>query len=65
MAEIADQLDTDDAVQLIEDSEPAEQRAILAEMEPEGRLAIEAALSYPEESRPPGCNASWWRCLKP
>jgi len=50
VAEIADQLDTDDAVQLIEDLGPAEQRAILAEMEPEGRLAIEAALAYPEET---------------
>jgi magnesium transporter len=50
IAEIAEQLDTDDAVQLIEDLEPADQRAILAEMEPEDRLAIEAALSYPEET---------------
>jgi len=50
VAEIADQLDTDDAVQLIEDLGPDEQRAILAEMEPEGRLAIEAALAYPEET---------------
>ncbi|MEO5705600.1 MAG: magnesium transporter [Alteraurantiacibacter sp.] len=50
VAEIAEQLDTDDAVQLIEDLEPAEQRAILAEMEPEDRAAIESALSYPEET---------------
>ena len=50
VAEIAGQLDTDDAVQLIEDLEPADQRAILAEMEPEERLAIETALSYPEET---------------
>jgi magnesium transporter len=50
IAGIAEQLDTDDAVQLIEDLEPAEQRAILAEMEPEDRLAIEHALSYPEET---------------
>src|SRR6187402_163436 len=35
VAEIAEQLDTDDAVQLLEDLEPHEQRAILAEMEPE------------------------------
>ena len=50
VAGIADQLDTDDAVQLIEDLELEDQRAILAEMEPEGRLAIENALSYPEET---------------
>ena len=50
VAEIAEQLDTDDAVQLIEDLEPAEQAAILAEMEPEDRAAIETALSYPDES---------------
>ncbi len=50
VAEIADQLDTDDAVQLIEDLEPADQRAILDEMEPGSRLAVEAALSYPEET---------------
>ena len=50
VAEIAEQLDTDDAVQLIEDLEPHEQRAILDEMEPEDRLAIETALGYPEET---------------
>jgi magnesium transporter len=50
VAEIAEQLDTDDAVQLIEDLEPAEQAAVLAEMEPEDRAAIESALAYPEET---------------
>ena len=50
VAEIAEQLDTDDAVQLIEDLEPADQAAILAEMEPEDRAAIESALSYPDET---------------
>ncbi len=50
VAQIADQLDTDDAVQLIEDLSLADQRAILAQMEPEGRLAVEKALSYPEET---------------
>jgi magnesium transporter len=50
VAEIAEQLDTDDAVQLIEDLEPADQAAILAEMEPEDRAAIESALAYPEET---------------
>ncbi len=50
VAQIAEQLETDDAVQLIEDLEPASQRAILAELEPEDRAAIQTALSYPEES---------------
>ena len=50
VAEIAEQLETDDAVQLIEDLEPADQRAILAELPPEDRAAIESALSYPEET---------------
>ena len=48
--EEGEQLDTDDAVQLIEDLEPEDQRAILAEMEPEDRAAIESALAYPEET---------------
>jgi magnesium transporter len=50
VAEIAEQLDTDDAVQLIEDLDAEDQAAILAEMEPEDRAAIETALSYPEET---------------
>ena len=50
VAEIAEQLDTDDAVQMLEDLEPADQAAILAEMEPEDRAAIESALAYPEET---------------
>ena len=50
VALIADQLETDDAVQLIEDLDATDQRAILAEMEAEGRAAIESALSYPEET---------------
>jgi magnesium transporter len=50
VADLADQLDTDDAVQLIEDLEPEEQRAILDQMEPEGRAAVESALAYPEET---------------
>ena len=49
VAEIAEQLDTDDAVQLIEDLAEVDQRAVLAEMGPEDRAAIENALSYPEE----------------
>ena len=50
LADIAEQRDTDDAVQLIEDLEPDDPRAILAEMEPEDRAAIESALAYPEET---------------
>ncbi|MBC7159308.1 MAG: magnesium transporter, partial [Porphyrobacter sp.] len=47
---IAEQLDTDDAVQLIEDLEPEDQRAVLAELDPEDRAAIESALAYPDET---------------
>lgn len=50
IADIAEQLDTDDAVAMIEDLDEADQQAVLAEMEPEDRAAIETALSYPEES---------------
>jgi len=50
VADIAEQLDTDDAVAMIEDLDEADQQAVLAEMEPEDRAAIESALSYPEES---------------
>jgi magnesium transporter len=50
VAEIAEQLDTDDAVAMIEDLDEEDQQAVLAEMEPEDRAAIETALSYPEES---------------
>ena len=50
VADIAEQLDTDDAVAMLEDLDERDQRAVLAEMEPEDRAAIEAALSYPEES---------------
>ena len=49
VAQIVDQLETDDAVQLIEDLDEADQRAILAEVELEDRIAIQSALSYPEE----------------
>lgn len=49
-AAITEQLDTDDAVQLIEDLDEDDQRAILAELNPENRIAIETALSYPDES---------------
>ncbi|HEY0958141.1 MAG TPA: magnesium transporter [Novosphingobium sp.] len=50
IADIAEQLDTDDAVAMIEDLDEKDQQAVLAEMEPEDRAAIESALSYPEES---------------
>ena len=50
IADIAEQLDTDDAVAMLEDLDERDQRAVLAEMEPEDRAAIESALSYPEES---------------
>ncbi|HKT86161.1 MAG TPA: magnesium transporter [Novosphingobium sp.] len=50
VADIAEQLDTDDAVAMIEDLDREDQQAVLAELDPEDRAAIEAALSYPEES---------------
>jgi magnesium transporter len=50
VADIASELDTDDAVAIIEDMEPAEQREVLRAMEPDDRAAIEEALGYPEES---------------
>jgi magnesium transporter len=50
VAELATQLDTDDAVAIIEDMEEDDQRAVLRAMEPDDRAAIEEALGYPEES---------------
>ncbi len=50
VADLAEQLDTDDAVAMIEDLDEDDQQAVLAEMEPEDRAAIESALAYPEES---------------
>ncbi|RIV86083.1 magnesium transporter [Aurantiacibacter xanthus] len=50
VAIIAEQLDTDDAVQLIEDLDDADQQAILAELDPEDRAAIESALAYEDET---------------
>jgi magnesium transporter len=50
VAEIAGELDTDDAVAMLEDLDEADQQAVLAEMEPEDRAAIETALAFPEES---------------
>lgn len=50
VADFAEQMETDDAVALIEDLDEDDQAAVLAEMEPEDRAAIESALAYPEES---------------
>ncbi|ABF52863.1 magnesium transporter [Sphingopyxis alaskensis] len=50
VAELASELDTDDAVAIIEDMEADEQQAVLEAMQPEDRAAIEDALSFPEES---------------
>ncbi|HWK36008.1 magnesium transporter [Sphingomonas sp.] len=50
VADIAAELDTDDAVAIIEDMEPADQREVLRALDPDDRAAIEEALSYPEES---------------
>ena len=50
VADLAGQLDTDDAVAIIEDMEADEQQAVLAQLGPEDRAAIEDALSYAEET---------------
>ena len=50
VADIASELDTDDAVAIIEDMEEDDQRAVLRALAPDDRAAIEEALSYPEES---------------
>ena len=50
VADIASELDTDDAVAIIEDMEEADQRAVLRALDPDDRAAIEEALSYPEDS---------------
>jgi magnesium transporter len=50
VADIAGQLETDDAVALIEDLDRDEQQAVLQRMEPDDRAAVEEALSYPQES---------------
>ena len=50
VADLASELDTDDAVAIIEDLDDAEQRAVLRALDPDDRAAIEEALSYPEES---------------
>ncbi len=50
VAEIASELDTDDAVAIIEDMEEDEQQAVLDALDPEDRAAIKDALSFPEET---------------
>ena len=50
LADLAGQLDTDDAVAIIEDLEADEQQAVLDELDPEDRAAIESALSFAEET---------------
>ena len=50
VAEAVGEMDTDDAVALIEELTPPEQEAVLDELAAHHRIAIETALSYPEES---------------
>ncbi len=50
VADIASELDTDDAVAIIQDMDDADQAAVLRALDPDDRAAIEAALSFPEES---------------
>jgi magnesium transporter len=50
VAELAGELDTDDAVALIEDLDADEQRAVLDAMQPDDRAAVQEALTYPEET---------------
>ena len=50
VAEVVSELDTDDAVAIVEDLDADEQREVLRALDPDDRAAIEAALSFPEES---------------
>jgi magnesium transporter len=50
VAQIAGEMETDDAVAMIEDMEEDDQKAVLRQLEPGDRAAIEEALSFPEES---------------
>ena len=50
VAEIASQLESDDAVAIIEELDADDQREVLRALAPDDRAAIEEALSYPEES---------------
>jgi len=50
VADIAGQLETDDAVALIEDLDRDDQQAVLQRMETDDRAALEEAVSCPEDS---------------
>jgi magnesium transporter len=50
VADVVTQLDTDDAVALIEDLDDVEAERVLSALAPEDRADIETALRYPEES---------------
>jgi len=50
VADLAGQLDTDDAVAIIEDLEQDDQLAVLRAMEPDDRAAVEEALTFGEET---------------
>ena len=50
VADIAGQLETDDAVALIEDLDRDDRQAVLRAMDPDDRAAVEEALGFPEES---------------
>jgi magnesium transporter len=50
VADLAGQMETDDAVAILEDLDADEQQAVLEAMEPDDRAAVEEALGYPEES---------------
>jgi magnesium transporter len=50
VAELAAEMDTDDAVAIIEDMDEDDQRAVLRAMSPDDRAAIEEGLSFPAES---------------
>ena len=50
VADLAGQMETDDAVAILEDLDADEQQAVLQAMEPDDRAAVEEALGYPEES---------------
>ena len=50
VADLASELDTDDAVAIIEDMDVEDQREVLRALDPDDRAAIEEALSYAEES---------------
>lgn len=50
IAEAMRELDSDDVVDILEDLEEKQQEEILATLDPADRAAVEAALSYPEDT---------------